>query len=78
MPGARLEEIRARVTKPLAVGFGISQHAHYELLRDRCDAIVVGSAIVRAVASGEAADGPERAAAVVRTILDKAAGLPIP
>ena len=74
----RLEEIRARVTKPLAVGFGISQHAHYELLRDRCDAIVVGSAIVRAVASGEAADGPERAAAVVRTILDKAAGLPIP
>ena len=54
----RLDEIRARVTKPLAVGFGISQHAHYELLRDRCDAIVVGSAIVRAVANGEAADAP--------------------
>jgi tryptophan synthase alpha chain len=75
---ARLGEIRARVTKPLAVGFGISQHTHYELLRDRCDAIVVGSAIVRAVADGEAADAPARAAAVVRTILDKAAGAPIP
>lgn len=74
----RLDEIRARVTKPLAVGFGISKHTHYELLKDRCDAIVVGSAIVRAVASGEASGAPERGAAVVRTILDKAAGAPIP
>lgn len=74
----RLDEIRARVTKPLAVGFGISQRVHYELLKDRCDAIVVGSAIVRAVASGESSGAAERAAAVVRTILDKAAGTPIP
>jgi tryptophan synthase, alpha subunit len=65
----RLEEIRARVTKPLAVGFGISQHGHYELLHDRCDAIVVGSAIVRAVADGEASGAAERAAAVVREVL---------
>jgi len=66
---SRLDEIRARVTKPLAVGFGISQHAHYELLKDRCDAIVVGSAIVRAVANGDADGAPERAAAVVRELL---------
>jgi tryptophan synthase alpha chain len=65
----RLDEVRAHVTKPLAVGFGISQHAHYELLRDHCDAIVVGSAIVRAVASGAAAGAAERGAAVVRQIL---------
>jgi len=65
----RLDEIRARVTKPLAVGFGISQHAHYELLKNRCDAIVVGSAIVRAVANGDADGAPERAAAVVRELL---------
>ena len=48
----RLDEVRAKLRKPIAVGFGISRHEHYELLRDRCDAIVVGSAIVRAVAEG--------------------------
>jgi tryptophan synthase alpha chain len=61
---ARLDEIRGKVTKPLAVGFGISKHEHYEALRGRCDAIVVGSAIVRAVAEG----GAEGAAKVVREI----------
>jgi len=44
----RLDEVRARLRKPIAVGFGISRPEHYALLRDRCDAIVVGSAIVRA------------------------------
>lgn len=66
---ARLDEVRAKLTKPLAVGFGISEHRHYEALRDHCDAIVVGSAIVRAIGEGDAAGAPERAAAVVRTIL---------
>ncbi len=73
----RLDEVRTRVTKPLAVGFGISEHAHYRLLSDRCDAIVVGSAIVRAVADGDDGGAPERAAAVVRTILDKSPGPPV-
>ena len=62
---------RRKVTKPLAVGFGISEHAHFEALRGRCDAVVVGSAIVRAIADGDTAGAPERAAAVVRRILDK-------
>lgn len=69
----RLAEVRKRVKKPLAVGFGISEHAHYEALRSRCDAIVVGSAIVRAIDGGDPADAPARAAAVVRRILDNAA-----
>jgi len=69
----RLVEVRKKVSKPLAVGFGISEHAHYEALRDRCDAIVVGSAIVRAIADGAAAGAPDRAAAVVRRILDNSA-----
>ncbi len=51
----RLDEVRRRLKKPIAVGFGISRHEHYELLRDHCDAIVVGSAIVRAVAEGRGA-----------------------
>ena len=65
----RLDEIRGRLKKPVAVGFGISRREHYELLRDHCDAIVVGSAIVRAVNDGDAAGAADRAAAVVRAIV---------
>jgi tryptophan synthase alpha chain len=60
----RLDEVRAQLRHPIAVGFGISRHEHYELLRDHCDAIVVGSAIVRAIGQGESAGD------VVRKILD--------
>jgi tryptophan synthase alpha chain len=59
----RLDEVRAQLRKPVAVGFGISRFEHYELLREHCDAIVVGSAIVRAVAEGRSPG------AVVRQIL---------
>ena len=65
----RIDQIRARVRKPLAVGFGISKREHYDALRERCEAVVVGSAIVRAVASGDAAGAPARAAEVVRSIV---------
>ena len=67
----RLDEIRRQLRKPLAVGFGISKHEHYLALKDRCDAIVVGSAIVRAIADGEASGAAERAGDVVRTILHR-------
>ncbi|HUR79764.1 MAG TPA: tryptophan synthase subunit alpha [Thermoanaerobaculia bacterium] len=61
----RLDEVRGRLRKPVAVGFGISRHEHYEMLRERCDAIVVGSAIVRAVGEGRPPG------AVVREILGR-------
>jgi tryptophan synthase alpha chain len=61
----RLDEVRGKLRNPVAVGFGISRREHYELLHDHCDAIVVGSAIVRAVAEGRPAG------AVVRQILGK-------
>lgn len=48
----RLDEIRKTLKKPVAVGFGVSEPEHYALLRDRCDAVVVGSAIVRAIGEG--------------------------
>lgn len=66
---ARLDEIRVKLRKPIAVGFGISRHEHYVMLREHCDAIVVGSAIVRAIADGDAKGAAERAGAVVRSIL---------
>ena len=69
----RLAAVRKRVTKPLAVGFGISEHKHYNALRKRCDAIVVGSAIVRAIGDGDPSAAPQRAAGVVHRILDNAA-----
>lgn len=72
----RLDEVRAAVQKPVAVGFGISRHEHYAMLRERCDAIVVGSAIVRAVAEGEPSGAAARAGDVVRRILDTAAASP--
>ncbi|MGZ7031767.1 MAG: tryptophan synthase subunit alpha [Thermoanaerobaculia bacterium] len=65
----RLDEVRSQIRKPIAVGFGVSKHEHYELLRGHCDAVVVGSAIVRAIAEGDREGAAERAAAVVRAIL---------
>ena len=73
---ARLEEIRGKLRKPIAVGFGISRHEHYEMLRERCDAIVIGSAIVRAIADGDREGAPQRAAAVVRGVLTPTAPVP--
>jgi len=65
----RLREVRARVKKPLAVGFGISRPEHFAVLRGECDAIIVGSAIVRAIADGDPAGAAKRAGDVVRAIL---------
>src|SRR6185369_17421716 len=60
----RLLEVRSKLRNPIAVGFGISRREHYELLRDKCDAIVIGSAIVRAVSEGDREGAPGRAGEV--------------
>lgn len=70
----RLDEVRGKLRNPIAVGFGISRREHYELLKDRCDAIVVGSAIVRAIDEG----GAQRAAEVVQSILDTTPAATVP
>lgn len=68
---ARLDAVRAILKKPLAVGFGVSEHQHYESLRDHCDAVVIGSAIVRAIGEGKSSGAAKRAASVVTRILGR-------
>jgi tryptophan synthase alpha subunit len=68
----RLEALRPDVKNPIAVGFGVATHDQYRALASRCDAVVVGSAIVRAIGEGEESGAPERAASVVREILGAA------
>lgn len=65
----RLKKVRKTIRKPLAVGFGISRNEHYRAVAPFCDAVVVGSAIVRAIAEGDSGGAPKRAAAVVKSIL---------
>ncbi len=72
----RLDEIRSKVKKPLAVGFGVSKREHFVALENRCDAVVVGSAVVRAIADGDAEGAPDRAASIVRMILGERASRP--
>ncbi len=42
-----LERLRAEISQPLAVGFGISKREHIRVLRGRADVAVVGSALIR-------------------------------
>jgi tryptophan synthase alpha chain len=65
----RLDALRPAVRNPIAVGFGVATNDQYRALAPRCDAVVVGSAIVRAIGEGEESGAPGRAAAVVREIL---------
>lgn len=65
----RLQAVRGKLRNPVAVGFGISEREHYLALEGKCDAVVVGSAIVRAIAEGEPSSAAGRAAEVVRRIL---------
>ena len=67
----RLTEVKKKVSRPLAVGFGVSKRQHFDLLSQTSEAVVVGSAIVRAMAAGDRAAAPERAGQVIREILGR-------
>jgi tryptophan synthase alpha chain len=50
---------------PRAIGFGLSRHEHLVALRGRCEAVVVGSALLDAMA-GDPAGGARAATAFLR------------
>jgi tryptophan synthase alpha chain len=56
-----LERVRVATALPRALGFGLGRHEHLVALRGRCEAAVVGSALIAAMS--ERADGGPGAAA---------------
>ena len=56
----RVAAIRAHTTLPIAVGFGISSPDQARELRGLADAVVVGAALMHAVADGSPEQAPER------------------
>jgi tryptophan synthase alpha chain len=65
---ARLDAVRAAAGAPVAVGFGIRNAADARRFSAIADGVVVGSAVVDAVAAGPVAGAPERVSALVREL----------
>jgi tryptophan synthase alpha chain len=65
---ARLAAIRAAAAAPVAVGFGIRSAASARQFSAIADGVVVGSALVDAVAAGPVSGAPERVAALIREL----------
>jgi len=60
----RLATLRAHTPLPIAVGFGISKPEHARALEGLADAVVVGAALMRAVAGDPARGAAERVLAL--------------
>ena len=65
---SRLDAVRAAASAPVAVGFGIRSAAGARRFSALADGVVVGSALVDAVAAGPVAGAPERVAALIREL----------
>ncbi|HWO19205.1 MAG TPA: tryptophan synthase subunit alpha [Kofleriaceae bacterium] len=65
---ARLAAVRAAAAAPVAVGFGIRSAASARQFSAIADGVVVGSALVDAVAAGPVDTAHERVAALVREL----------
>ncbi|MGE0871602.1 MAG: tryptophan synthase subunit alpha [Kofleriaceae bacterium] len=65
---ARIAEVRAASSSPVAVGFGIRTPADAARFAAIADGVVVGTALVDTVAAGPATGAPDRVAALVREL----------
>lgn len=65
-----VRRVRAHTPLPVAVGFGISTPDHVRALRDVADGVVVGSAVLDAVAAAPAGRRPEALRDLVRSLRD--------
>ncbi|MCC7534710.1 MAG: tryptophan synthase subunit alpha [Deltaproteobacteria bacterium] len=65
---ARARTISDRLHLPVAVGFGVSSPDDARRVAAHADGVVVGSAVVRAIAGGDAAGAPARVAQLVRDL----------
>lgn len=48
--------LRANVTRPLAIGFGISQPEHVRVVGEIAEAVVIGSALIRIIAEADSVE----------------------
>lgn len=65
----QLQWLRTETDLPLCVGFGVSRPDHVRILRDHCDGVIVGSALVRLLeAPGTVAERGERLAELARSL----------
>jgi tryptophan synthase alpha chain len=60
-----VERIRARTSTPVAVGIGVRDRVTASRVAEFADGVIVGSALLRAIADGDAATAPERVRALV-------------
>lgn len=65
---ALVERIRARTEAPVAVGIGVKTRQDAAAVARFADGVIVGSAVVSAIADGDSAGAPGRVAALVREL----------
>jgi tryptophan synthase alpha chain len=70
---ALVSRVRAHTALPIAVGFGISTPEHVRALRGVADGVVVGSAVLGAIANAPAATRADALRSFVRSLRDAAA-----
>jgi tryptophan synthase alpha chain len=63
----QLRWLRGQTDLPLCVGFGVSRPEHVRTLRDHCDGVIVGSALVKKLERAGAVP-PDQVAAEVRAL----------
>ena len=61
--GERVAALRARVDRPVAIGFGIATGAHVRRAVELADAAIVGSALIDAYAGTTGTEAADRAGA---------------